>query len=765
MRKYFFFCFILLTFHTGFSQFSKSWKGYFSYREIKDISESSNKIVAASENALFSKDLVSGTVQTTNTIDGLSGMTITTIYHSDAFHKTLVGYENGLMIVINDADGSMVNIVDIINKALPPNIKRINHFMEYNGIVYVSCDFGIVQFNLATLQFGDTYFIGDNGAQVSVRQTAIFQDRIYAATFVNGMRSAALNNPNLNDFSQWTKLDSNGWTGVETIGTNLTAVSNTGFFYKWDGTSFVNPVSLSQVSNDMRKSGDYLIITTADHVYIYSPTLTLIRNITSGEITDETVQFSCATVLNDTVYIGTAEHGLYTSTLQPAAFSNITPAGALRNAVFAINATTKNMWAVYGGYNIYYDPYRYFGYSPPKFGVSIFNENGWMHIPYEDLLGAKALCRITINPNNSNEVYVSSFYSGLLKIENFVPTTLYNETNTGSDGLQAISGSSPPDVRVNGAVFDRANNLWIDNSLVSKGLKVKKADGQWQSYNLSSNLGYGRMAIDKNSTKWICSFSSGIVGFNESNPTVFKTILDGPDLGNLPVKDAKAVAVDNNGELWIGTQKGLRVLQSVDSFFSEGQMTTEPIIFNEIIDGYPVAQELLYEQFITDIVVDGANNKWIGTVDSGVYYVSSNGQQTIYHFTASNSPLPSNNINDIDVNGATGEVFFATTKGMVSFKGVSTTANDNLNNVYVYPNPVRPEFYGTVKVSGLTDNAHVKIADIAGNLVYEAISEGGTIEWDTTAFGKYKVASGVYMVFVSSEDGALTKVKKVMIIR
>ena len=102
---------------------------------------------------------------------------------------------------------------------------------------------------------------------------------------------------------------------------------------------------------------------------------------------------------------------------------------------------------------------------------------------------------------------------------------------------------------------------------------------------------------------------------------------------------------------------------------------------------------------------------------------------------------------------------------MVSFKGTSTDANDSLNNVYVYPNPVRPEYYGTVKVSGLTDNAHVKIADIEGNLVYEAISEGGTIEWDTTAFNKYKVASGVYMVFVSSEDGAETKVKKIMIIR
>jgi ligand-binding sensor domain-containing protein len=178
-----------------------------------------------------------------------------------------------------------------------------------------------------------------------------------------------------------------------------------------------------------------------------------------------------------------------------------------------------------------------------------------------------------------------------------------------------------------------------------------------------------------------------------------------------------------------------------------------------------LAQELLYEQFINVIVVDGANNKWIGTGDSGVFMVSPNGQETKYHFTINNSPLPSNVINDIKINSATGEVFIATDKGMVSFKGIATEANEDLNNAYVYPNPVRPNYSGTVKVAGLIDKANIKITDIEGNLVYETTSTGGTIEWDTTAFGRYKVASGVYMIFISAQDGGETKVKKVMIIR
>jgi hypothetical protein len=257
------------------------------------------------------------------------------------------------------------------------------------------------------------------------------------------------------------------------------------------------------------------------------------------------------------------------------------------------------------------------------------------------------------------------------------------------------------------------------------------------------------------------TLNDGIIGFNENYNNLFKTIKDGPDTGNLPIVDAKVVAIDTRNQMWIGTRKGLRILSSVDNFLTTTQLTTTPIIIVE----ENLAQELLYEQSIIDIVVDGANNKWIGTADSGVFLVSSDGQKTIYHFTLSNSPLPSNTINDIDINGTTGEVFIATTKGMVSFKGTSTDANENLNNVYVYPNPVRPEFIGTVKISGLIDKATIKITDIEGNLVYETISEGGTIEWDTTAFGKYKVASGVYMIFISAKDGVETKVKKVMIIR
>ena len=754
----------LIIIQIGFTQNNVLWQGYFSYSNIKDVTESPTAIFAASENALFSKNINTNQLKTTNTVDGLSGETITSLYYSAVSNKTLIGYENGLMIVINEADGSMLNIVDIINKQLPANIKRINHFMEYKGIVYVSCDFGIVQFNLATTFFGDTYFIGDNGSEISVTQTAVYNGFIYASSS-DGIRRADVTSKNLVDFNQWTKTATGSWSSIETLDTQLFAINTSGFIHKYNAVSnsFAGFVQLAQPAFDMRANVDYLIITTTNSIYVYNKEMIVVRQIDNNQIPGSLPSFTCATSIGDIIYIGTKENGMFNTTISvSSAFENNTPIGPSRNNVFALQATKDVLWTVYGDYTGSYNPYPLDNY-----GVSKYSATGWLNIPFEKVFGAKSISRITVNPNNENEVYASSYFSGLLKIVDDVPKILYNQTNSGLESL-ILSPPNPSyiDVRINGAAFDKSGNLWLNNSLVKKGLKVLKADGQWQSFSLdgildkSIDASMSRMIIDRNSTKWWCTNTDGLISYNESI-NKFKKINIGPDTGNLPTTDVRAIAVDNRNQLWIGTTKGLRVLSNVSSFLTEDQMKTNPIIILE--DG--LAQELLFEQFITDIVVDGANNKWVGTADSGIFLLSPNGQEIKYHFTINNSPLPSNTINDIDINNSTGEVFIATTKGLISFKGTATEANEDLNNVYVYPNPVRPEFEGTVKIAGLLDKATIKITDIEGNLVYETTSEGGTIEWDTTAFGKYKVASGVYMIFISAQDGIETKVKKVMIIR
>lgn len=756
-----FFGVLFLFFQICLSQPFQNWKGYFSYNQIRDISESTTRIYAAAENALFTKNLASNEIKTINTIDGLSGQTISAIYHSENFNKTIVGYEDGLMIVINDADGSMLNVVDIINKNIPSNIKRVNHFMEYQGIVYVSCDFGIVQYKLATLEFGDTYFIGPAGQETKVYQTAVYNGDIYAVTQFYGIRKAAITNPNLNDFAQWQVFDGGFWNGLVVFNNQLIGSNTNNKVYKYNGFFFEEFGTIGQTGLDIRATSNYLVVTSSNHVFIYNTALSQIIHIQNTQITSIPVTFSCATVVNQTIYIGTNENGIVTSSVStPTNLEFIMPNGPSRNNIFSINSSSSNLWAVYGGYDITYNPYTFLPNGIGEFGISKYNEtNGWLNTPFSDVLDAKALVRIAVNPNDENQLFIASYFSGLLKVENDIPTTLLNATNSGLEGATG-------DCRINSTAFDKSGNLWMTNSRIKNGLKVLKSTGQWQSYDMEAILtdyasnDFCKIAIDKNGTKWIASYKNGVVAFNE-NTNIFKKMSEGSDLGNLPSQDVRAIAIDNRNQVWIGTNRGLRVLPSAGSYNSEEQMKANAIIILE--DG--LAQELLYEQFITDIAVNGSNQKWIGTADSGVFLFSSNGQETIYHFTKDNSPLPSNVINDIDINAVTGEIFFATDRGMVSFKGTATRPADNLNAVYVYPNPVRPDFVGTVKIAGLISNANIKITDIEGNLVYETTSEGGTIEWDTTAFGKYKVASGVYMIFIAAEDASETAVKKVMIIR
>jgi ligand-binding sensor domain-containing protein len=741
------------------AQENQLWKGYFSYNNIKDISQTSDLIYAATENAYFKRNVNTNEVATVSTIEGLSGQNITQIYHSEAFKKTIIGHDDGLIIVVNDRDGSVLNVVDIINKpAIPQGKKRINHLMEYQGKIYIATDYGISIYDLNINSFGDSYFIGAGGSDIEILQTTVFNGFIYAVAKNYGILKADITSVNLIDFNQWTNYAPGIWSAVEKTNAELVAVT-ANQVYKMTPTVTFN-AALPQNPIDLRYTNGKLIFTSQNYVIALNDNLTEVLRI-NNTINSDTF-FTCATIINDNVYIGTTDKGILNSTISnPTNFKSISPKGPDRNRIFGVESYSNGFWAVYGDVNIAYNPYTLDLYNVSKYDA----DNSWKNFMYSDIFESKSITRVVVNPNNENLVYFSSHFSGLLKFENDVPKILYNQDNSSIQNTFLPNGTPLPyDNRINGSVFDKSGNLWVTNSLTTRALHVLKTDGQWQGYPLPCaplpfETNYGKIDIDKNGTKWIPTNNNGLIAFNEKFNN--KCIKIDVETGNLPVKDVRVVAVDNKNKLWIGTATGLRILSSVDSFLSQDALTTNSIIILED----DVAQELLFEQFITDIAVDGANNKWIGTNDAGVFYISADGQKTFNIFTKENSPLPSNIIIDIDINQVTGEVLIATENGLVSYKGTSTKGLDNLENIVVFPNPVRPDFTGQVAITGLMNKANVKITDIEGNLVHEAVSEGGTLLWDTMAFGKYKVSSGVYMVFASSEDGAETKVKKIMVVR
>ena len=754
---------LILGFFGAFTVMAQSdadrWTGFFSYNSIKDVAYGDNKVFVAAENAVYSYDPWSEALSTITTIEGLSGESITEIHYSADYNLLMVGHDNGLIEIIPEGQDNVLQIVAILNKpSIPPNIKAINDFYEYQGQVYVSTDFGISVFDLNQMEFGDTYYIGALGSTISVAQTTILPPYIYAATAQNGIKQALLDGPDLIDYASWETVTGGGIVAIQTLNDAVYfARTNQRVLRLTPEPAQIMADFGSDPIVDMRVNDNVLTITTESTVNTYGADFTPLNVVELPFDLED--QFTVGLGIADQIFAGTNANGLLKQNSGQFQWSSIGPQGPLFNNPFSIDASGGQLWVGFGEVTVSFNPY------PLSYrGLSQLQNDSWNNIPASELLGASDIVQMTINPMDPNQVFASSFQFGLLKLTAGVPEILYDQSNS---SLTIPAGNPAAGLRIYGSDFDRDNNLWFVQSKIDQGLLRLSPSGQIGKIDLSGiinaedELALTDLKVSREGYVFFGTAENGLVGFNPSSNS-FNRITEGVGNGNLPSTDVRSLAFDKNNRLWLGTREGLRVLYNTTGFFQSGNnVEAQPIIILE--EG--VAQELLFQQSVTDIEVDGSNNKWIATATSGVFYLSANGQETILRFTKENSPLPSDNVQDIAIDGDSGRVYFATTKGLVAFEGSATDARDDLAGAYVYPNPVRPGFQGQVTVDGLTAGANVKITDIEGNLVFETKSQGGSVLWDTRAFGRHNVASGVYLVLITSEDAFETKVLKIMIVR
>ncbi|WP_452224843.1 type IX secretion system anionic LPS delivery protein PorZ [Lacinutrix chionoecetis] len=772
-------------FQLGFTQdFSESWKGFFSYLDIKDVSQGTDKIYAASQNAIFTYDKNTNTTETISTINGLSGEFISSIKYIEDRSLLLIGFENGLMQVYDEASKAFKTEISILEKpTIPPNNKKINHFLIYNDLAYIATDYGITVYDIVNLEFGDTYFIGMGGSQIKVNQTTIFNEFIYVASDV-GIYKALLSNPNLIDFNQWQSIVGVSWVGIQAVNGYLFASRNNRRLYSVVNDVVTQVKLYNDLITDTRDNNNQLIITTEKEVYIYNPE-NLVEVATTTINQEFDTKFSATVVTNQNeIYIGTQEqvaigipgYGLLkTSILNLNVYDEIHPESPLSNKFFQISYQSNELWATHGGHSLTYN----FNGGTARTGVSHLVENEWRNITYDSLLTVSNrpwyISYVSINPLNSNEVYFSSYYSGLIE-RTQEALSIYDQSNS---TIVPFAGSLHLTLASN---FDANGDLWVMNGRTNFSLN-KFSNGNWSSYSLediiqpaTSNLGFSSIEFDSNNSLFIGSHNYGLIGFKENNGNpIIKNIFREEE--NVPSTGISSVKLDNQNQLWFGTYKGIRVIYNIDEFFEDPDYEPSEIIILD--DGTP--RELFFQQFVTDIEVDGANNKWIGTLDTGAYYLSSDGQQTIYHFTKDNSPLPTNDILDIELDNINGLVYLATDQGMVAFNVETSVPENDLQEAYVYPNPVRPNFNinnDKIKIKGVTGNVNIKITDIEGNLVSEAESrtntkfrgynleiDGGTALWNGKNMSGRTVATGVYMVMISDLDSFETKVLKLMVVR
>jgi streptogramin lyase len=373
----------------------------------------------------------------------------------------------------------------------------------------------------------------------------------------------------------------------------------------------------------------------------------------------------------------------------------------------------------------------------------------------------------SINPNNTEQMAFGSYSKAGLKIVN--GTTIVESYTSENSTLENQFGNGNTHV-ITDLKYDNDGNLWATNQ-GTEPLKMLSKEGIWYSFSLGSSAKEkypNRLLIDSKGNKWVALNGVGIAVFNENgtyndssdDQLVVLNTSDG--YGSLPSAAVKSIAEDIDGEIWIGTETGLVVVYATEKLF-DGEFGDADASEINLKYGEEV-ETLLGTSTITAIAVDGGNRKWIGTSSSGVFCFSPNGTTEVYRFNTDNSPLLSNGILDIKIDQLSGEVYFATESGLISYRADASIADNNFESITVFPNPVRPDFSGPITIQGLGYESDVKITDVSGNLIFKTVSNGGTVIWDGKRLTGERVQSGVYLVWSASVQGKGKAVAKILFI-
>jgi len=221
--------------------------------------------------------------------------------------------------------------------------------------------------------------------------------------------------------------------------------------------------------------------------------------------------------------------------------------------------------------------------------------------------------------------------------------------------------------------------------------------------------------------------------------------------GKLPSNIVYSLAIDKNDQLWLATSEGVAVIYNTQNFFTANSFDASQIILE--VDGY--AMPMLISEKVNKIEIDGANRKWFATDNAGIFTFSSNGDKEVYHFTNENSPLLSNKVISMTINPITGEVFAATDLGLVSYRSNATEPFTEMQEIKIFPNPVPADINGYITMDGLPEDSYVTITDSYGKVVYKTKSLGGRATWNGVDVYNNKAKRGVYIVWVSNDDGSI----------
>lgn len=770
IKKFFAIAFILLLGVTAKAAIG-DWQLHTSYCDATYCQIVGSKIYVLASGSLFTYDKEDGEVYTYDRINELSDYDITHIAYCKEIEALVIIYRNANIDILY-SNGYVYNISDFKSKIIPN--KNINGVYINGSTAYISTGFGIVQLNLEKLEFTNTYNIGYN-----TYCSYIYDNHLYIGT-ENGIYKGAIND-NLLDKANWSKINDSKISELNVFNGKLIC------FIDKKGVFYINNNTLeSIVTVSATRTYKYSYIKN-DKIYIgWEGILTIVESNNSYKHYSTTSGTSFLAVDGDVLWNCRGIKGLVESKIIDGKLTDgenyILPNSPVRNYCEYMRFVSDDKLLVAGGTLNYFDITFY----PGTLMEYDYTNNKWTNLPEEKMreqTGVKYvnMCSIDEDPTEPGHYFAGSFGQGLYEFRNGELVAHYNHKNSPLESpIPATNPSSVNYVRVPRVEFDNEGNLWVVNTHSENIVKVLKKDGTWQSLyykDIANAETMIEIMVDSRGWLWLTSLQGGDgpgIFCAKMNNTPFDTGDDqtkrwlnkitNQDGTSYTINQVYTIKEDRNGEIWVGTDAGMFVIKNPEKFFDDGIFTQIKVPRN---DGTGLADYLFSGAIVTAIETDGADRKWVGTMNNGIYLVSADGLEMIHHFTTENSILPSNDIKSIAINNKSGEVFIGTANGIVSYMSDATAPEATLqeSSVHAYPNPVKASYSGNISIVGLTYDCELKIVDAAGYLIAEGRSTGGQFTWNGRNAKGEKVASGVYYVLMYDENGDESLATKILITR
>ncbi len=708
-----------------------TWRVHISFYAVVDVLPTSSKVYAAAPNGVMIFDRHDRSVQSYHKGNGLHNTGIAQIAHDATSGKLLAAYTDGTFDVIG---GNRVRFFDPGKNAVISGSKSINGIHVSGTMAYFATDYGVLIYDLAREEIKETWRdLGEGGTTMRILGSAIRNDSVFLAT-ESGIIAGDLAD-NLLDFNKWKRFDDTilaaTATSIATVGEVVYATFDEGgvFAYysgSWSKIDFLPELTFFGLTATSEK----LVFTDGTTVWVLNPA----SNEAAIAYTDSKPGVVKGTIDGgDVLWIATNSSGLLTN--ETGSFVSIIPNGPLFNETAALLHNEGKLFAVPGGFSTDFEPLNNTG------NISVFEGGIWS----SETLPASDLTSIEINEKGRR--FIGSFGTGVVDHEGET-TRIWDETNS------SLINPAPPGRNVGiTSIASTVDGLWVANYGAIPALHFfDYNDNTWESYSFPhANTRYPvKLHADFRNNVWMSldpARGGGLVVFDkDQNQHVNLSVQAGQ--GGLPSNRVYEMETDRDGNVWVGTDAG------VAYFFDKNSDAVKPIFENRF---------LLRDETVHAIAVDGGNRKWIAT-ERGVWLFNPTGDQALANFTTENSPLPSNRIHDIEIDPVSGEVYFATDRGIASFRSNATAGGKTFQAVKIFPNPVSGAFAGEVGISGLATDAVVKITDISGRLIRETQASGGSASWDVRDYKGRRVDTGIYLIMAVTPDGSESIVGKIAVV-